>query len=424
MIHITQVEIRNFSTHRHTVLDFSEGVNALIGRNSAGKSNALSAIQWCLTNHLTGTDFIRYGEKEACVRVSLSNGYTIERIKGHVRTHNFYRLYQGDAMLYEYTGFRKDVPKEIKDVHRMMSESGQAINFHNQLEPLFLVANTPSQRATFIGNLEELAKVDRANSTLNEDIRDNTRDIRRIELEIKDLEKQQKRLGTQLDIRHATKQTLEQLIETLQRETRLSEVLRHTGEQLNVLHVENERLQSEVQSYARVTEGFPDSFRPDQVNRLFHIFAELTRLQGEMSTLRQTASIEIEQYDEYVEYLETSFVASSRLNKIVTQLNEYEAENESHRQFLERLPADIVAVDLSAVERQLEQYQILFRHHQRLHSLEEGCEEAKTTLVETSKEIDTLFEDMINLLTKNPFCETCGQSTANLTHDCVENTIR
>jgi DNA repair exonuclease SbcCD ATPase subunit len=78
-IWIKEVEITNFQSHKQTKVNLVNGTNALIGSSNSGKTAVIRAIQWCLLNIPNGNGFIRVGEDEATVKVTLSNGKIIER---------------------------------------------------------------------------------------------------------------------------------------------------------------------------------------------------------------------------------------------------------------------------------------------------------------------------------------------------------
>ena len=54
---ITKIEIKNFQSHKHTVIDFSNGVNVIIGSSDCGKSAIIKAMRWCITNSPAGNSF-------------------------------------------------------------------------------------------------------------------------------------------------------------------------------------------------------------------------------------------------------------------------------------------------------------------------------------------------------------------------------
>ena len=83
---ILTVELENVKSYEKATINFSRGVNAIVGHNGAGKSTILEAIGFTLFDALdyNQNDFIRGGAKSARVRVSVVSSadervYEVER---------------------------------------------------------------------------------------------------------------------------------------------------------------------------------------------------------------------------------------------------------------------------------------------------------------------------------------------------------
>jgi exonuclease SbcC len=76
-----------------TEIEFTEGVNAVVGQNGAGKSTVQEAIGFALFDHLSVSSqdsFVRNGESSGWVRVTFVSNkdgrrYTVERYAGRSR---------------------------------------------------------------------------------------------------------------------------------------------------------------------------------------------------------------------------------------------------------------------------------------------------------------------------------------------------
>lgn len=69
---IISLDIENAKSYRQAHVDFTEGVNAIVGRNGAGKSTIVEAIGFALFDWLAykHKDFVREGEKSATITVA------------------------------------------------------------------------------------------------------------------------------------------------------------------------------------------------------------------------------------------------------------------------------------------------------------------------------------------------------------------
>lgn len=106
---LRSVHLKNFQVHKDFKMDFTVGLNTLLGHNNQGKSCVFRAIQWVLTNEPAGEWMRRIAGDEmktAHVKLVFEDGTVIERVRG--KNENKYIL---DGQ--EFSGFNRAVPDPI-----------------------------------------------------------------------------------------------------------------------------------------------------------------------------------------------------------------------------------------------------------------------------------------------------------------------
>ncbi len=146
---IDSLEINNYQAHKDTVMNFSPGVNAIVGFSDTGKSSIIRALNWCLNNKPTGTGFIRHGSIESHVQIK-KNKNTIIRTKGRKANNNSYKLNEN-----VYEGFNQDVPDNIKKVINI-----NPINIQGQFERHFLLSESAGEIARTFNKITNLEVMD------------------------------------------------------------------------------------------------------------------------------------------------------------------------------------------------------------------------------------------------------------------------
>lgn len=85
---IRSIHLQNLQSHKDTKLEFSDGVNVIVGSSDSGKSAILRGLGWVATNRPAGDEFRSdwAGKENTSVSIQLSTGeYSgeyVERIKG------------------------------------------------------------------------------------------------------------------------------------------------------------------------------------------------------------------------------------------------------------------------------------------------------------------------------------------------------
>ena len=199
---ITKVILENFQSHKHTEIDFDDGLNIIIGESNNGKSSILRAIMWVIDNQPLGADFIMTGEKECEVTICYDDGTKI--IRGRtLKDTGYYIIHyydeNGTLRRCEYHGFANAVPVEIANVHQMPKVSitkdiDTHLNVLSQLDGPFLLTESPLVKASAIGRITGTHIVDSAIKDSNKSIQNNRKLIKNYEQELQEKENELKAL--------------------------------------------------------------------------------------------------------------------------------------------------------------------------------------------------------------------------------------
>lgn len=150
---IKKIQIQNFQSHKDTTLEFSNGVNIIVGTTDSGKSAIIRALRWVFFNKPMGESFRSTWKGDTSVQVLFSNGQ-IER----KRTNNFNGYILGDS---EFKALKSEIPKEISDFLNVNN-----INLQSQGDNFFLLSNTSGEVASHFNKIANLDTIDIANRNI------------------------------------------------------------------------------------------------------------------------------------------------------------------------------------------------------------------------------------------------------------------
>jgi exonuclease SbcC len=179
---ISKIEINNFQSHKHTVIDFDSGVNVIVGQSDCGKSAILRALRFVIENRPAGDSVISHWAKQAEVKLHIGENI-ITRIKG--KSKNEYWL--NDKV---YKAFGQSVPDDIAQVINMNN-----VNIQRQLDGPFLLNETPGEVAKHFNKLAHLEKIDTGMRNILSWIRRLEQSITATRNEQKELKAQYKQLS-------------------------------------------------------------------------------------------------------------------------------------------------------------------------------------------------------------------------------------
>lgn len=192
-VYIESLHLVNFESHKDTTIEFSpKGITSITGTTDSGKSSIVRAIRFVVSNEPKGSDFIRYGQKRASVRMKMSNGYEIVRTRTNSSAGE-YIVIDPSGVATDFKGFGNDIPIEVLNAHQMPKVElatgvNRSLNTAFQLDGHFMLSDSPLQRAAAIGRLTGVHLVDGAIKKNYADILSLSKDTKVSETIIQDMD--------------------------------------------------------------------------------------------------------------------------------------------------------------------------------------------------------------------------------------------
>lgn len=183
--YIKTLQLTNFGSHESTTFEFKEGLNIFVGQTASGKTTCFRAFKWIYDDYGTSKRLIKRGKKSCEATITTSHGYVISRfITTKARKSNDgksikngYEIIHpnGDIEVLNTKGVER--VKEILSYKKLDLETKSVdLNFLDQGDSWFFIGSkyTSTDRAKMIGAIHKTHYVD---------------------LVIKDLEAENKRLN-------------------------------------------------------------------------------------------------------------------------------------------------------------------------------------------------------------------------------------
>lgn len=147
MIH--SLYLQNYRSWKKLTIDFSPGVNVIVGLSGTGKSNIIKALKWLYKNQTPTGNRHRSlwgGRTKARIR---NDSHLISRIQGEGK--NLYKL---DGEGYDAVG-RKPPPDDI-----LKALNFSDVSLQTQAESFFLLNKTDGQVAKYLNGIVNLDVID------------------------------------------------------------------------------------------------------------------------------------------------------------------------------------------------------------------------------------------------------------------------
>lgn len=186
---LKSLKIKNFQSHRDTILEFVEGVNVIFGQSLSGKTGMLRGFNLALDNRPSGPKFYsnfasEKGSTEIEIVLAEGNKISLEKIihRKKDKTKNL------DDTIYrfntkEFSGTNRDVPDEIVQAFNMSE-----LNIQKQFDQPFLITGSGGEFARTVNRVTKLDKPDEWVSELTRRINETNRETKLLESQAKDTE--------------------------------------------------------------------------------------------------------------------------------------------------------------------------------------------------------------------------------------------
>lgn len=157
---IESIDVSDFQNHRRLKVEFAPGVTAFTGKSFSGKSAALRALKWVLTNRPAGDSFVGRWRKAKRAKVTVRlDGHRISRLRGVGR--NLYRL-DGRPL----KAFGSSPPQSVVDLAGV-----GPFNFQGQLDPPLWFTLSPAEVSRQLNDVVNLKSIDDALAKASSEVR-------------------------------------------------------------------------------------------------------------------------------------------------------------------------------------------------------------------------------------------------------------
>lgn len=391
---ISTIIIKNFQSHRHTVLNLDEHVNVILGSSDVGKTAILRALGWVFFNEPQGTAFIRAGETSASVELIYSDGYSVKRIRN--KKFNGYHINHPDFdEPKKLSGFGSSVPEEIQEItgvrkFEIADKIESPITYQTQLEGAFLLSESSIKKAKAIGAISNVNIIDRAIQIANSDIKDFRKNINTSEEALKNSEEQIKEYDN-LDERKQNLEKVKDLYSELIQKNKMNENLSVLNQRLdnNIERIKTE--ENTIKSLSFVDETYKTYYKlnsllikgADYYNKFMNLRNNEALYESNMKIINNTNFLEdANPKFENVVSLIRRFNTLTNINKDLERVEESQKRNEEIISGSKNL--DKIYDTVKYTQNILNKFQLLRNLHNRLITIER-------TIAEVEKDIEPLF---------------------------------
>jgi exonuclease SbcC len=255
-IYIESVTLKNILSHIKTTVNFDSKMNIIVGEGNSGKSTILKAIRWVVEDAPKGDILLRTGKSSMGVSLSLSNGFTIQKLKTKGKGSK-YIIYDTKTKnkINEFEKF-KQLPMEISTVTQMpivqlTPSYKKCLNISSQFDGPFLLSLSSNEKAAAIGRLIGIEPVDRSIKNIKLQNDNKKKEVKRLDTEIKEDKEILKNDFLFLDkTKEYIKEHFLQIKELEEKELKYNE--------LNDLLTKKIRLKKKYEEYKKASKSIPN----------------------------------------------------------------------------------------------------------------------------------------------------------------------
>lgn len=424
---ITRIELKNFMSHEHTVIEPACGLTVIAGPNNCGKSAIVTALQILCYND-ESTFVMRHGEKECSIKVFTDDGHEIE----WNRTKSKSTKYIIDGQQHDRLG-RGGTPEELHQILKIQKVSCDNqefdVHFGTQQNPVFLLNDSARAAAQFFASSSDAINLIAMQTRHKQKLRDRKQEQRRLTTELEEVGQKLERLEAvpdlsnrlvelekaYQDIRHQDEEiaALNNLVNAIQEKSTQLKLLRAQSDSVQNLtsppHVvdtepfeslllrirRNQSQLEEAKVYCRVLHDLEEAPSQDELEPLENLIEEIQLVQQGYSAAKQKSE-SLEPLTVPPQEHDTVKLKDTIAN-LTRSLGGFEQAERQLRvcdQLLEPPQQD----SPEELEKSLEDFK---RQTVEITQLEKSIQQLEKHWLQVREEMATWVEE-------NPSCPTCG----------------
>ena len=422
---IKKVKLENYRSHSNTEVEFSKGINLILGKNGRGKTSILEAISLTMLNTKdrtgnknSGRNYIKFGEKKALVDIDFiaNDGREYNLKTSFTKTTKKQSLI--DETGFEYDQNIKDkleelcgIKKGFEDTYEniVVAKQNEFINIFKakdkEREEIFnKIFNTQIYRDMYEGYLKDAVK------KYEEDKKILERDVENLKDNIYDKEEISNTLNIEIENRKKFKEEFDEvLIENKKIEEEIKNY-NNTDNEIKSLNLKLKNTKDNIKNSENILKenlSLEEKAKKskDLVEENEKYYLEYLKLEKELKEKR-TVREELEkkeklniEYKNDIEKLENNI---ENQNKNIEKIKENISKNENEK---EKLKKEILSLETDEERLKIETDEIL-KLGKSLKELEEKSQSLAKEIIGKETNIENLKN---NIKEKNPLFESISR---------------
>lgn len=434
---IETIELNNFQSHKHTIIECHPELNVFVGESGHGKTAIQRALSFVFEGKKGGQNYIHKGETECSVTLTLSNGNKITRfIKSNGR--GGYKIFNAKTETLE-EGNTKLLPmvQEMLGFFPLVIDEDLSIplNFLKQGSSWYFIGEGMSSpnRAKVIGSFYQTHYADAIAKECESESKKTAARLKVLDQQVEAVEHQlidyqyldalkerldlieekRKQLATHQEVFERAQKAYQQVLELSVQEKRLKTTVERLEEALIEPKARLETLKTQVQNYKHLhdvyrqyTEAFSLGVRYKQAIEQLQVVNEWKTKHEQLVQRIQFFQMKRQQ----VQYATVKIQEQTRLQQQVEILNKYLPNFPEYDKLC------------SKYNQIIERYNCLLELNKRLqvrNELVSQGNQEKEKLTQAQKQLDTYLESYRQLLSQMKQCPICHSTISSDTIDHI-----
>lgn len=417
MREIVEVGLKDFQSHKNTVVNFESGFNVIVGASDSGKTAIKRGIESVLYNKYVGAEYIREGQKSFSNYVLFNDGLRITREKGG-RGLNRYLIEYPNGEKLELNNFGVKVPQEVLDAHGMyLVELGKEVDSLNcayQLAGPFFLQNTSGERAAIIGSIAKTQIIDEAVSDTMSKHREQRKELKALQTTNKQIESELSTYNEWIDEAKILLENIEKDYEELNKC-----IEKHTKLNSTISSLENNEVTASIQR--NIIEMYNDIYvQESKLLEIISKFNDVKVLENKYNRLnldierKNDLEIKVKTYDgidetiKYIDEINALFNKYNSISNKVSLIEQYTAKKNNLENIIESFTGtDDVLKNLDILEKDIVKYSNLIKKMDALEVLYQRKAKGMSIIDSLSKNIEESISKYQNALDELGVCPVC-----------------